>query len=93
MPTFLGIRDREARSAYPPGWPRLSAALRAEHPWCDGCGIRADVLIQDANGEWVEPRLTVNHKNGDTYDCRRENLEVLCDSCHGSLTAGGFTRC
>jgi hypothetical protein len=78
---------------YPGSWSRHSAALRVEHPWCDGCGIRADQLVQDANGEWGGPRLTVNHKNGDTTDWWPDNLEVLCDSCHGALTPGNFTRC
>ena len=67
--------------------------MRDAHPWCDGCGTRADVLVQDANGKWVAPRLTVNHRNGDTTDWSPGNLEVLCDACHGSLTGGGFSRC
>ena len=67
--------------------------MRAEHPWCAGCGLRGDVEIMNAAGEWETPRLTVNHMNGDTTDWAPENLEVLCDACHGSLTAGGFSRC
>lgn len=33
----------------------------------------------------VRSRLAIHHKNGDHYDDRRENLAVLCASCHASV--------
>lgn len=35
---------------------------------------------------WCDARdkLVIHHKNGDHFDNRRENLEVVCRSCHQS---------
>lgn len=30
--------------------------------------------------------LCIHHKNGDHYDNHLENLQVLCDSCHNSMS-------
>lgn len=45
---------------------------------CHGCGI----------SEWLGKQLSLEleHKNGDRYDNRIENLDLLCPNCH-SLTA------
>lgn len=41
---------------------------------CSNCGI------SEWNGKYL--RLEVEHKNGDSMDCRKENLCYLCPNCH-----------
>ena len=46
---------------------------------CDKCGN---------NGEWQNEKLILQleHKNGDTYDNRLENLSFLCPNCHSQTS-------
>lgn len=52
--------------------------LKEEREWkCESCGL----------SEWKGQKLPleVHHINGDRWDQRRENLQILCPNCH-SLT-------
>lgn len=33
-----------------------------------------------------EDKLVIHHKNGDHFDNHLDNLQILCESCHNSLT-------
>lgn len=50
----------------------LKAGLKAER--CEECGL----------DEWrgTPLRMTLHHRNGDSYDNRLENLSFLCPNCH-----------
>ena len=59
---------------YSTDWSRLSRAIREEKNWvCEGCGNS----YVNHKGE-----LHVHHINGLRSDNSKENLAVLCKSCH-----------
>lgn len=58
--------------------------LKEEREWkCESCGL----------SEWQGKKLPleVHHINGDHWDQRRENLQILCPNCH-SLTENWRTK-
>lgn len=58
--------------------------LKEEREWkCESCGL----------SEWKGQKLPleVHHINGDRWDQRRENLQILCPNCH-SLTENWRTK-
>ena len=60
-------------------WRKLSRMVRGANPICQRCG--------------TEFATEVHHINGDNTDNDVENLEAICQRCHGRLTAtenGGF---
>jgi 5-methylcytosine-specific restriction endonuclease McrA len=68
-------RGTQPYSTY--AWQRLSADIRANHPWCAQCGS-------------TDKRLTVHHldalKPGENPVVPADRLVVLCTSCHGAVT-------
>jgi HNH endonuclease. len=59
---------------YPEEWGKRSLQLRSEMDWrCEGCGKYFGHRKKD---------LHVHHINRNKGDCSRENLRVLCKSCH-----------
>jgi DNA-directed RNA polymerase subunit RPC12/RpoP len=78
---------------YPPDWATISRQVKDERGWaCQRCGAKHGQQ-HHKKGVGVT-RVSVHHTgkkrhpNGfnpdplDKYDCRPENLEVLCQECH-----------
>jgi len=74
----LGIKSRgngrsgDENGRYKDGKSSRPYRLVITKDKCKACGVTED--------------LGIHHKNGDHYDNRLENLEVLCNSCHMSKT-------
>ena len=84
---FRVYRDSECdKDGYPFIWDVISELRRAErNRECEDCGL--DYLTERIRrkGKLVRVALTVHHRNMRKEDCRRENLEVLCWSCHKTI--------
>lgn len=50
---------------------------------CEKCGL------SDWRGEFIS--LELDHINGDHFDNRLENLQILCPNCHAQKTHGDYT--
>jgi 5-methylcytosine-specific restriction protein A len=59
-----------------PEWRRLSREVRAERPWCEGCGGTTDLTV-----DHITPLVT-----GQSPIVPKVGLRVLCRSCHGRVT-------
>ena len=70
-------------------WRAISERTRAAQGYCTWCGCAQGELYLDHEGRERRVRLTVDHirplSAGGGSD--RSNLRVLCDACHGGLTA------
>lgn len=72
------IDERRAPSAkrYPKFWPSLSRRILAEEILCRSCSTPGHPV----------PAAEVDHIDGNTWNCSRENLQALCKSCHSRKT-------
>ncbi len=62
------------KNEYPENWQEISRKIRRERKWeCQDCGL---------NLERHQNLLHVHHRNHSKFDCRLENLEVVCINCH-----------
>lgn len=87
-PPIVKIQSRQKRvssskKGYNRSHYRLRKMIMAEQPICkvEGCN---------------EPGIDLDHINGNPWDRRRENLQMLCRSCHSVKTdreqGGGWQR-
>jgi hypothetical protein len=79
-------------SRYPPGWKKISLAIRRVAGWkCEWCSIPNGAPLP--SGRKGKVFLTVAHIGApypdgrpsdkrDKHDVRRENLACLCQACH-----------
>lgn len=81
--------DRERGSAasrgYDARWRRIRAMVLAEEPLCRECAKQGRTV----------PATEVDHIDGNVWNMGRENLQPLCDSCHGRKTVrenGGWGK-
>lgn len=73
-------RDADPRRTIPlqsAQWQRLRASILIDEPLCRHCMSRGIVTAG----------TDVDHISGDPSDNSRENLQVLCHSCHSIKTA------
>ena len=79
-------RQRQEKRALPTSsaaWRALRAQVLREEPLCREC-LRRGVLCAAS---------VVDHRDGDSHNNARSNLQPLCSRCHSRLTArhdGGF---
>lgn len=72
---------------YPPDWPQIAISLKRKAGWmCEKCG---EFFPNETGSKFVEIRgrrtiitLTVHHKDRNPWNCKQENLIVLCSPCH-----------
>lgn len=76
---------------YPPDWKAISQAIRFRSGGqceCTGeCGLHLGKRCIEMNGQAAlyakgKVVLTVAHLNGESMDCRDENLKAMCQRCH-----------
>lgn len=73
---------RRYKSNYPNSWPKVAQVLKHVARYrCERCGAEGDLSVHHvgapfADGRPGDPR--------DKHDLRRENLQVLCRSCHAN---------
>lgn len=66
-------------NVYPKNWNEIARRMKEKfHYTCQQCQKNFS-RYTDKN-----QRVEVHHKNGLKWDCRDENLEVLCRDCHQS---------
>ena len=66
-------------NVYPKNWNEISRRMKEKFKYtCQQCHKNF------SRYERKTQLLEVHHKNGLKWDCRNENLEVLCQSCHQS---------
>ena len=81
-----GKRQRQEKRALPTNsaaWRALRAQVLRNEPLCREC-LRRGVLCAAS---------VVDHRDGDSHNNARANLQPLCSRCHSRLTArhdGGF---
>jgi hypothetical protein len=78
--------DRTAPlSIYPSDWNKMSTEYKNNANWT--CG-KCNSSFQDERSKF----LHCHHKNGNTYDNRPSNIEVLCIRCHSKEAYHGTMK-
>jgi 5-methylcytosine-specific restriction endonuclease McrA len=75
-------REREPQAYGDPAWRRLSQEMRAEYPYCFACKSTDDLTV-----DHVIPLMP-----GQSPVVPKDQLAVLCRSCHGKKTRHGGGR-
>lgn len=79
-PLYFPFVDHCNSAAYPANWSRISWKLRRVCGFrCEWCGSSEQVSVHHMGSSY--PTGRPSHRN-DKFDCRRENLYVLCGCCH-----------
>lgn len=67
------------KKKYHPDWQNIrNYALKRANNTCESCGIKQHAI--NKNGKKVY--LNVCHINGNLWNNKKENLKVMCPSCH-----------
>ena len=72
------------KNDYPPNWQEISDSIKLKRGYvCEQCSLN----LQDN-----QRFLHAHHINGLRYDCRPENIKLLCISCHASEPMHGHMK-